>query len=186
MDRQTALLFIDWQEGFVTLAEHLPRNNPQAETNAARLLAHWRAHGWPVVHVRHNSKQADSLLREGQPGFAFRDFARPKEGEPVFVKSAHSAFIGTALEAYLRRRGIKRLVISGVRTDHCVSTTARMGHDLGFGIIVVADACHAFACESADGRVIDAQTVHEVNLASLHEEFGRVVYMHALFSFPKS
>lgn len=186
MDRQTALLFIDWQEGFVTLAEKMPRNNPQAETNAARLLAHWRAHGWPVVHVRHNSKQVDSLLREGQPGFAFREFARPEEGEPVFVKSAHSAFIGTALEAYLRRRGIKRLVISGVRTDHCVSTTARMGHDLGFQVMVAGDACHTFDCVLPGGRIIDAQMVHEVNLASLHGEFGQVVQTDALLARPGS
>ena len=175
MNECTALLMIDWQRGFVELAERLERNNPQAEENAARLLAHWRARGWPVVHVRHDSREADSPLRKERPGFAFRDFARPANGEPVFVKHAHSAFIGTGLEAFLRERGIARLVISGVRTDHCVSTTARMAHDLGFDVLVAGDTCHAFACETPDGRIIDADMVHEVNLASLHGEFGWVV-----------
>ena len=175
MNVDTALLFIDWQRGFVELAERLERNNPQAEENAARLLAHWRARGWPVVHVRHNSRDETSPLREGWPGFAFRDFAEPADGEPVFVKRVHSAFIGTGLKAFLRERGIGRLVISGVRTDHCVSTTARMAHDLGFQVLVAGDACHTFACKAPNGRIIDAQTVHDVNLASLHGEFGRVV-----------
>ena len=175
MNHQTALLFIDWQQGFVELAQTLARNNPQAEENAAQLLAHWRAQNWPVVHVRHNSRNETSPLRKGRPGFAFRDFALPMEGETVFVKRVHSAFIGTGLETFLRERGIARLVISGVRTDHCVSITARMAHDLGFEVLVVGDACHAFAVEMPDGRIIDAQTVHEVNLASIHGEFGRVV-----------
>ncbi len=180
MNHQTALLFIDWQQGFVELAGMLARNNPQAEENAARLLAHWRAQNWPVVHVRHNSRDETSSLREGRPGFAFRDFAQPMEGEPVFVKRVHSAFIGTGLEAFLRERGCGRLVISGVRTDHCVSTTARMAHDLGFEALVAGDACHAFACATPDGHIIDAQTVHDVNLASLHGEFGQVVETEAL------
>ena len=175
MNERTALLFIDWQHGFLELAERLERNNPLAEENAARLLAHWRARGWPVIHVRHNSCDETSPLREGRPGFAFRAFAQPADGEPVFVKRVHSAFIGTGLEAFLRKRGIGRLVISGVRTDHCVSTTARMAHDLGFQARVAGDACHAFAVETPDGCIIDAQTVHDVNLASLHGEFGRVV-----------
>ncbi len=180
MNHQTALLFIDWQRGFVELAETLARNNPQAEENAARLLAHWRAQNWPVIHVRHNSREADSPLREGRLGFDFRGFAQPAEGEPEFVKRVHSAFIGTGLEAFLREQGIARLVISGVRTDHCVSTSARMAHDLGFEVLVVGDACHAFACATPDGHIIDAQTVHDVNLASLHGEFGRVVETEAL------
>ena len=180
MNDDTALLFIDWQQGFVELAERLERNNPQAEENAARLLAHWRARGWPVIHVRHDSRDETSPLREGRPGFAFRDFAEPADGEPVFVKRVHSAFTGTGLEAFLRECGITRLAISGVRTDHCVSTTARMAHDLGFQVLVAGDACHAFACRTPDGRVIDAQTVHEVNLASLHGEFGQVLNTAAL------
>ncbi len=182
MDAQTALLFIDWQEGFVELAKRFPRNNPQAESNAALLLAYWRSQGWPVIHVRHNSVEATSPLREGNPGFSFRHFAEPAEGERVFVKQVHSVFIGTGLEDHLRMRGIERLVISGVRTDHCVSTTARMGHDLGFTVFIVGDACHAFDCTMPDGRTFEAQLVHDVNLASLHEEFGQVIQTDALIS----
>lgn len=55
-----------------------------------------------------------------------------------------------------------------------------MANDLGFQVLVAADACHAFACATPDGRIIDAQTVHDVNLASLHGEFGRVVETLAL------
>ena len=172
MDK-SALLLIDYQEAFHD-ARMGARNNPHAEANAERLLAKFRDAGLPVIHVRHDSIESGSLLSAGAPGNAVMAFAAPKPDEPVIVKSVNSAFIGTGLEKLLRDEGIDRLVIAGVTTDHCVSTTTRMAANLGFPVTLAADACFTFDRTAPDGGVVPAQTVHDVELAILSGEFAEI------------
>jgi nicotinamidase-related amidase len=168
-----ALLLIDVQRGFDE-PRWGARNNPEAEGRIAALLAAWRQAGRPVIHVQHMSQEPDSPLRPGLPGNAFKPEAAPREGEPVFRKSVNSAFIGTQLEAHLRREGIGALVIAGLTTDHCVSTTVRMAGNLGFDVVVVEDATATFDRIGPDGSRYPAEEIHRIALASLHGEFARV------------
>lgn len=170
----TALILIDWQQGFSDLEYWGQRNNPGAEAKGARLLAHWRAKGAPVIHVRHDSTTPTSRLYPDHPGHEFIEFATPKDGEPVYGKLVNSAFIGTSLEADLRARGINQIVCCGISTDHCVNTTTRMGANLGFEVTIVSDACYAFERKLPDGRMFGADLVHDVALASLNGEFAKV------------
>ena len=71
------------------------------------------------------SVEPDSPLRPELPGNALKPEALPHPGEPLFQKSVNSAFIGTGLEQHLRSAGIAALVLAGLTTDHCVSSTAR-------------------------------------------------------------
>ena len=172
--RGAALLVIDVQKGFDAPGWG-PRNNPGAESTVAGLLEAWRLAGWPVVHAQHVSVEPGSALGPGQPGVEIKPEAEPGEGEPLFEKSVNSAFIGTRLEEYLRSEGIESLVMVGLTTNHCVSTTARMAGNLGFTAFVVKDATAAFDCSGPDGIVHPAELVHAVSLASLHGEFATVV-----------
>ena len=169
------LIIVDWQKAFRDHAFWGPRNNPQAEQNCAALLAHWRAGGWPVFHVKHNSSQPASPLRPGAHGNDFEDCAIPIKGEPVYAKQVNSAFIGTELETDLRAARLHDLVFIGATTDHCVSTSVRMAANLGFNVRLVSDACFTHERMGPNGIRLSAQAIHEAHLASLNGEFAAIV-----------
>lgn len=153
------LLLIDIQKAF----DHPKwgqRNNGQAEENAARLLRGWRAWGGAIAHIRHLSSEEGSLFRADAPTFEFKEIVRPEAGEKVFTKEVNSAFIGTDLESWLRSERQQTLIVAGLTTPHCVSTTIRMAANLGFTPYLVADATAAFALTGPDGRYHPAETIH--------------------------
>lgn len=168
------LLLVDVQQGFDEPSWGA-RNQPDAEHVMHDLLAHWRRTRLPVVHVRHASTNPHSTLHPTHPGFAFKDEVRPAEDEKVIEKSVNSAFIGTDLEQHLHAIGADTLVVVGLTTDHCVSTTVRMAANLGFRTFVVADATATFDRSGPDGRHFPAELLHDTALASLHDEFATVV-----------
>jgi nicotinamidase-related amidase len=146
------------------------RNNLDAEARVADLLEAWREAGAPLVHVRHESTEADGLFGRATDSFEFKSEAAPLPGEPVVEKLVNSAFIGTDLEERLRAAGAETVVIAGLTTDHCCSTTARMAGNLGFETWFVSDAT---ATHARGG--FDADTIHRTALASIDEEFCEVI-----------
>lgn len=100
------------------------------------------------------------------------------------TKNVNSSFVGTKLEAMLREENIRQMIVVGLVTDHCVSTTVRMGANMrvldGVGpdgtpeegrIVLVSDGCGCFG-KAKYG--LDSETVHRVNLASLDGEFADI------------
>lgn len=158
------------------------RNNPQAEQNIARLLAAWRKTDRPVIHIQHLSPSPDSPLRANHPGSEIKEAVQPQNGELLLHKHVNSAFIGTDLEQQLRRRGYNTLVVVGLTTPHCVSTTTRMAGNLGFHTLIVSDATAAFNLVGHDGRQYTAEEIHAVSLATLSGEFATVVETKTLLA----
>lgn len=170
-----ALILIDIQRGFDS-PYWGARNNPDAEKNAARLLVYWRAQGWPVFHVRHLSTTDGSPLATGQSGVGFKPEVEPLADEPVVEKNVNSAFIGTDLEERLHGCFATDVVICGLTTPHCVSTSARMAANLGFEVTLAHDACAAFANNAdmswlSNGTSQTAQQIHDTAIAHIHGEF---------------
>jgi nicotinamidase-related amidase len=172
---ETALILIDIQNGFDDSQYWGLRNNPDAEKNAATILNSFREKKMRVFHIKHNSTNPKSKLAPGQNGNEIKSIVKPKAGEPVVGKNVNSAFIGTDLQAQLDNEGIKSLVIVGLTTDHCVSTTTRMAGNLGYNTYVISDATATFDRTSADNVKYSAEVMHNTALASLNGEFATVL-----------
>jgi nicotinamidase-related amidase len=177
LDR-TALIVVDVQLAFDELEHWSPngrRDNPECEANVAALVDAWRAHGRPLVFVRHDSVTPGSPLRPGTPGNALR----PELGadpDLLVTKQVNSAFHGDPdLDAWLRERDLSSIAVCGVQTNHCAETTARVGGNLGHDVLFVRDACHTFDRLSPDGELVTAEELTRATVTSLHGEFATVV-----------
>ena len=173
MTTARALVLIDVQLG-LDEPRLGARSNPDAERNMARLLREWRRRGLPIFHIQHMSTEPDSPLRPDLPGNAIKPIVAPLPDEPVIQKQVNCAFIGTDLSQQLQSAGIESLLIAGLTIEHCVSTTARVASDLGYDVLVAADATAAHESRSFTGAPIPAQVVHAVALANLQGEFASV------------
>jgi len=175
-DKLTALLVIDIQLGMDFVDYYGgERNNPDAEQHASKVLEHWRANGWPIYHVRHSSQQEDSPLHSSHEGFDFKPETAPMSGEAIITKNVNSCFIGTDLLDELKERGINSVVMVGLTTNHCISTSTRMGSNLGLEVTVISDATAAFRQVGVDNKEFSAEMVHQVSLANLNGEFAKVM-----------
>ena len=168
-----ALLIIDMQQGIQRVST--PRNNPGAEACIAQLLEYWRSADLPLVHIRHISRQADSVFAPGQSGALFQPALAPRATEQVFEKNVTDAFTHSGLERWLHARAIRRLVIVGVASENSVEATARSASNLGFITQVVADACYTFDKTDYYGQLRSADEVHAMAMANLRDEYAEVL-----------
>lgn len=181
--RGSVLLLIDMQKSIDLMQadnfEANPawggRNNPDAEDQVVRLLAHWRQSEWPVWHVRHDSANPRSHYRPGQPGNDFKPKVAPIGDEPIIPKTTNSAFIGTDLETRLRSGGHPGLVIVGLSTNNSVEATVRMAGNLGFDTYLVSDASFAYGKKDWNGVPRTADEVHAMALSNMDGEYCTVV-----------
>ncbi|CAM1342817.1 cysteine hydrolase family protein [Tenacibaculum amylolyticum] len=175
-DTKPALLLVDIQKGF-DKEDYWGgnRNNKNAEEICATILAKWRTLQLPVFHIIHSSQDPNSRLHKTHSGFEIRDEVKPLSSEPVIVKEVNSAFIGTNLKSILETQHIDTLVIVGLTTNHCISTTTRMAGNYDFKTYLISDATATFDRKGINGEVFPAEIIHQTTLASLNEEFATVI-----------
>jgi nicotinamidase-related amidase len=175
-EKNPALIIIDVQKGFNE--EDFwggNRNNKDAETKIAQILEKWRMLQLPIFHIVHSSVHPNSKLHPSNPGFEIKEEAKPIGNEPVITKNVNSAFIGTDLKERLDKQNITDLVIVGLTTNHCVSTTTRMSGNYGYETLLIADATATFDRMGVNGEKFNSELIHQTTLASLHKEFAEVI-----------
>ncbi|MDI4638612.1 MULTISPECIES: isochorismatase family protein [Halomonadaceae] len=174
----TALLMIDVQASF-------PARDYWDET----LAAPWRIHQRKLLNLASEAGIPMVRIFHEAPGSATpfdpeHGLIRPLEGfddsaAATFHKRAHNAFTDTALGAWLDARGIRRLVISGIRTEQCCETTARVGSDLGYEVDFVSQATLTFPMQR-HGRTWSADEIRARTELVLEGRFARVVEVATL------
>ncbi|MGW0818896.1 cysteine hydrolase family protein [Streptomyces viridiviolaceus] len=169
-----ALVVVDVQKGFEELDFWGSRNNPEADDNIAALIDVWQSTGRPVVYVRHDSRKPGSPLLTGYEGNGFKEYVEQRRGkgtgaELLVTKTVNSAFLGTPdLGAWLRAEGVSQIVVAGIQTNMCVETTARMGGNLGYEVLVAYDATYTFDLEGPFGWRQRADELARASAVSLH------------------
>jgi nicotinamidase-related amidase len=135
-----ALLVIDIQESFRQRASWELVSDPDVAGQAARLVDHARAQGDLVVWVLHSEPGTGTVFDPELGHVRLQPGLDPKPGEPVLTKTSHNAFTTTNLQQLLTERGVREVVVSGIRTEQCCETTARLASDLGYKVTFVIDA----------------------------------------------
>ncbi len=177
-----ALLILDVQKGFDD-PYWGKRNNAEAEANIARLLTEWRNRKGHVIYTKHLSLDpASPLHHRNKLGTEFKEIIQPMDGEIIFTKNVNSGFIGTELESYIKQNQVKSVVITGLSTQHCVSTTTRMSGNLGINTFLVSDAIAAFDITDHKGVHHTAESIHEHELAMLQKEFATIITTNEIIS----
>jgi nicotinamidase-related amidase len=167
----TALIVIDAQESF--------RHRPYwSETDAPGYLARQqalidgaKARGIPVAQIFHV---------EDDGAFSFASgFVKVITGlsiapDVTFHKRSHSALVGSGLDVWLIQRGIRRVIVSGIRTEQCCETTARHASDLGYAVDYVGEATLTFAMTGRDGRRWTPAEIRARTELVLDDRFARI------------
>ncbi len=135
-----ALIVIDVQESLRQQPIWPLTSNPGIVAKVNRLVEHARAAGDLVIWVLHAEAGSGGVFDPASGYVALMAGLEPAEGEPRLTKTAHNAFTTTNLQQLLTERGIRELIISGIRTEQCCETTARLGFDLGYTVTFVTDA----------------------------------------------
>ncbi len=172
---QTALLVVDVQVGFDDPVWG-PRNNPACDDNIRSLLDAFVRTGRPVVYVRHDSREPHSPLKPGAPGNAFKAYLGGFQPSLLVTKCVNSSFHGSPdLDAWLRRGEVSGIVVTGITTNHCCETTARVGGNLGYDVWFALDATYTFDRRGPDGAWMTADQLTTATATNLHGEFATVV-----------
>ncbi|MGE7136404.1 isochorismatase family protein [Luteibacter sp. NPDC031894] len=135
--------------------------------------------GIPVVQVFH--VEDEGVFSEAS-GFVTALAPLRIEANAVFRKRRHSALVGSGLDVWLTERGVRRLIVSGIRTEQCCETTTRHASDLGYTVDFVSEATLTFPMTDAAGREWSAGDIRARTELVLADRFARIATVEQALS----
>ena len=168
----TALLVIDVQESFRHRSYWSDHDVPSFLDRIQALIDGAKARGIPVVQVLHVEEAGAFSIESGH--------VKTMEGiritpDAVFQKRSHSALVGSGLDVWLVQHGIRRVIISGIRSEQCCETTTRHSSDSGYQVDYVTEATLTFAMTDRQGRNWSADEIKARTELVLDGRFARIV-----------
>jgi nicotinamidase-related amidase len=185
--RSTALVLIDFQNEY--FSGRLPLPDGEAALRKAAALVHFAdRHGVPVFHIQHVGAAGGPLFAADSPLVDIHPALAPQAWHRVLRKTTVSSFASTDLDAQLRTLGVKTLIVAGLMTHMCVSTTVRDARQFGTGrdysVLLAADACASRDIEGWDGGVVSHWVLHGATLTALSDNFAEVLPVAAILDLP--
>lgn len=168
----TALIVIDAQESFRARPYYRKDDMPLYLERQQRLIDGAADAGWHILKVLH--VEDEGAFSEGSGMVRTLDPLR-LDPTATFRKGRHSALVGSGLDVWLTEHGVRRLVISGIRTEQCCETTTRHAPDLGYTVDFVGEATLTFPMTDAAGRTWSAAEIRARTELVLEDRFARVV-----------
>ena len=187
----TALLVVDVQNTYLEIPDDateakrwgpfMARMNETVIPNTAELIAQCRRAGVEVIHARiacQKDSGRDRSLSQKKPGFNYLllpkdrpdsqivDELAPQGDEITVLKTTDSALTGTNLRLILHNMGIQHVIVAGIFTDQCISSTVRSLADESFNVVVVENCCAAATTElhEQELRIINMIYCHVTQL----------------------
>jgi nicotinamidase-related amidase len=171
---KTALILIDIQNDYFPGGKMELEGPLEAAAQARVLLDFFRQQKWPTIHIQHiSTRPGATFFLPDTDGAKIHPSIAPLAGETVIVKHFPNSFRETTLLEHLKGLGVERLVLCGMMTHMCVDATVRAAADLGFPILLAADACATRTLAYGETKVPAAQ-VHAAFLAAL-KSYGQVM-----------
>ena len=172
---KTVLLIVDIQNDYFPNGKMELVGSLQAGEQAARLLAHFRQHSLPSVHIQHlATRPGATFFVPGTPGAEIHPCVQPLAGETIIEKHFPNSFRETGLLEHLRSLDCQRLVICGMMTHMCIDATTRAAADLGYACLLAHDACATRALAFGE-QSVPAEQVHAAFLAALRGTYAQVL-----------
>ncbi|MBL8300122.1 MAG: isochorismatase family protein [Rhodanobacteraceae bacterium] len=168
----TALVVIDAQESFRQRPYWSDADSAAYFDRQQALIDGARRARIPLVQILHVEPEGAFSL---QSGWVKTLAPLRVEADVVLHKTRHSALVGSGLDVWLVEHGIRRLLISGIRTEQCCETTARHASDLGYAVDYVSEATLTFAMRDAAGREWSAAEIKARTELVLDQRFARIV-----------
>src|SRR3954462_5537904 len=167
----TALLVIDVQESFRHRPYWCDSDLPRFVERLGSLIQGAQFLEIPVVQIFHVEDSGPFSL-ESSYVVPLQDL--PFSPDAVFHKRSHSALIGSGLDVWLTQHGIRRVIVSGIRTEQCCETTTRHASDVGYEVGYVTEATLTFEMTDRNGRVWTPQEIRERTELVLDGRFARI------------